>query len=243
MSGHSKWSQIKHKKAATDAKKGQLFSKLVREIMIAARTGGPIPSSNIRLRTTIERARAQGLPKDNIERAIERASGEGEGSKLQEFLCEATATGGVSILIEGITDSKNRSIAEIKHILSDKGGKLADIGSVAWNFDKIGTLDVPFETAPKKEDAELAFIEAGADDFICLDDRWKIETNFAKQETVRQNLEQHGITIQESGHGYKPRQTITIDRDVKDRLAPLIEALLNQDDVQEIYTNLREAGI
>lgn len=139
MSGHSKWSQIKHKKAITDAKKGNLFSKMVREITIAARTGDPNPDANIRLKAAVERARSIGLPKDNIDRAIAKASGQGDGSELFEFLYEATAPGGVAILIEGITDNKNRTFNEIKHLLSKHDTRLANPGSLLWAFEKIWT--------------------------------------------------------------------------------------------------------
>ena len=136
MSGHNKWAQIKHKKAATDAKKGAVFSKMVREITIAARVGDPNPDANIRLKAAIERARSIGLPKENIDRAIAKASGQGDGAELFEFLYEASAPGGVAILIEGITDNKNRTINEIKHLLSTHGARLADPGSLLWNFEK-----------------------------------------------------------------------------------------------------------
>ncbi|MBI2640963.1 MAG: YebC/PmpR family DNA-binding transcriptional regulator [Candidatus Sungbacteria bacterium] len=141
MSGHSKWAQIKHKKAVTDAKKGQLFSKMVREITIAAKEGGPNPESNPRLRAAQDRARALGLPKDNMERAILRASGAGADMALQEFLYEAAAPGGVMILIEGITDNKNRTLAEIKKILSERDVKLVPQNSLLWNFKKVWTGD------------------------------------------------------------------------------------------------------
>lgn len=141
MSGHNKWAQIKHKKAITDAKKGASFSKMVREITIAAKTGDPNPEMNIRLKAAIERARALGLPKDNIERAVAKATGQGDGSELFEFLYEATAPGGVAMLIEGITDNKNRTFNEIKHLLNIHDARLADPGSLLWAFEKIWTAN------------------------------------------------------------------------------------------------------
>ncbi len=141
MSGHSKWSQIRHKKAITDAKKGQLFSKLVREIMVAARSGGADPNSNSRLRTAMERAKENGLPKENIERAITRASGAGEGQNLQEFLYESIGPGGVYILIEGITDNNNRTLAEIRQIITAHHAKLVPSNSLLWNFEKEWTKE------------------------------------------------------------------------------------------------------
>lgn len=139
MSGHSKWSQIRHKKALTDAKKGQLFSKLVREVMIAARTGGGDPNINSRLRTAMERAKQNGLPKDNIERAVERAKGSSDAQNLQEFLYEVIGPSGTFILIDGITDNNNRTLAEIKQILGKHGVKLVPANSILWNFEKIWT--------------------------------------------------------------------------------------------------------
>lgn len=138
MSGHSKWAQIKHKKAITDAKRGQLFSKMVKEIMVAARTGGPRLETNARLKTALERAKENGLPRDNIERAIERASGAGE-EKLQEFLYETIGPGGVYILIDGITNNNNRTLAEIKQIILRHGAKLVPVNSLLWNFEKVWT--------------------------------------------------------------------------------------------------------
>lgn len=149
MSGHSKWSQIRHKKAITDAKKGNLFSKMVREITIAAKTGDPTPDANIRLKAAIERARAIGLPKDNIDRAVAKAAGQGESANLFEFLYEATASGGIAILIEGITDNKNRTINEIKHLLSTHDARLADPGSLLWNFEKVWTANSGHDYKPR----------------------------------------------------------------------------------------------
>lgn len=183
MSGHSRWSQVKHKKAASDAKKGQLFSKLVKEITLAVRSGGPDPDANPRLRSALERARSLGLPKENSERAILRASGGEEGTSLQEFLYEATAPGGVQILVEGITDNKNRTLAEIRQILSRHEAKLAPPNSLLWNFEKVWT----------------------------------------------------------TGEGsYRVKTSTKILMGELEKLAPLLDELSGQDDVQEVYTNLTE---
>ncbi len=239
MSGHSKWKQIKHKKSLTDAKKGQLFSKLVREIMIAARDGGPRPETNFRLRQTIERALSQGLPKDNIERAIARAIGTGEGAVLQEFLYEAAANG-VTILVEGTTDNKNRTLAEIKHILNEHSAKLAESGSLAWGFEKIGLLKLTPEenTAKSREEVELAIIEAGANDFKYINGVWLAETNFVEIEKVRQKLEKAGLKIKEAGRDYKTRMPLELEREAKNRVEKLLDELSEHSDVQEVYTNL-----
>lgn len=245
MSGHSKWAQIKHKKAITDVKKGKIFSRLVREIMVAARTGtgGASPESNVRLRAAIERARIEGVPKDNIERAVSRGGGTSAGQEFKEFLYEATGPGGVAILIEGITDSTNRTVGEIKHILSKHGGRLAEPGSLSWNFEKIGILEVIAEQNPdkQKEEMDTALIESGARDFTALDDEWIIETDFAQREYVRKELESKGVAVKESSHDYKPASTITLDPSDATAAETLLDILTDHDDVQEIYTNLEDS--
>lgn len=242
MSGHSKWTQIKHKKAVTDIKRGKLFSKLSREIMVAAKTGGSVGQTNVRLRAAIERAHSEGLAKENIERAIMRGSGGTDHTELKEFLFEATSFNGIAIIIEGITDNINRTVAEIKHILNKFGGRMADSGSIQWNFEKIGILETTVEKNLDKtpEEIELAIIESGSRDFFMHDNTWIIETNFTDREKVRSALEQQGITINTSGHDYKPKSTITLNPADYARIEPLLDALDEQDDVQEIYTNIQE---
>lgn len=242
MAGHSKWKQVKHKKAITDARKSQLFSKVVREIMVAARLGGPSTDTNIRLRTALERARDVGLPKDNIERALERAAGTGDGAKLQEFLYEATAPGGVLILIEGITDNTNRSIAEIKHILGNNSAKIAEPGSVAWNFEKIGTIVISSEANKEKtkEDLELAIIDAGASDVRTEENSFLVETEFTRRDAVRARLEQAGIVVAEGGHDYKAKNVVEVGPDLEESTEAILDNLSEHDDVQEVYTNLNE---
>ena len=240
MSGHSKWSQIKHKKGITDAKKGRLFSKIVREILVAARVGGAQMQANPRLRSAIERGHAIGLPKENIERAIAKASGSTEGAELQEFLYEATVPGGVSILIEGITDNKNRSFSEIRHLLAERGAKMADPGSVLWNFDKVGTIEIAEEDnhTKTKDEIELIIIESGASDFTSVDRMWIAETSFTEAEKVRRALEANGIMIKEIGHDYKPKNALILSPEKKDSLESFLDALTDHEDVQEVYTNL-----
>ena len=242
MSGHSKWSQVKHKKAITDAKKGKVFSKMAREIAVAAKTGGPEAHTNPRLRAAIDRARAIGLPKDNIERAIKRANGAGEEETLYEFLLEATAHGRVGILIEGITDSKNRTFAEVRHILTERGARLAEPGALLWNFEKIGILEIRQEENPEKtsEEIEFAFIDSGVKDFSHIQGAWITETPFTERECVRSELEKRGIKIQEAGHDFKPRSPLVLSEEEKKPVDALLDALTEHDDVQEVYTNLEE---
>lgn len=240
MAGHSHWKQVKHRKGASDAKRGQLFSKLIKEITVAAREGGATPESNARLRAAIERGKQEGLPKDNSERALERAAGKGADGELFEFLYEATAPQGVMILIEGITDSKNRSLAEIKHIVAGHGSRLAEQGSLSWNFERIGTLAAAPAASGEKtqEETELAAIEAGASDVRAEDGMVYIETPFAERERVRAALEHQSITVSESGHDYKPKAAIVLEPDARAALEPLLDALTEHDDVQEVYTNI-----
>lgn len=240
MSGHSKWAQIKHKKAVTDVKRGQLFSKMVKEISVATRSGGADPKTNPRLRAAVEKARLTGLPKENIARAMERASGKTEDGKLQEFLYEATAPRGVSLIIEVITDNKNRSLAEIKQILNKFGAKIADPGTILWNFEKVGVIKVEHVQNPKKpkEDMELIIIESGAKDLQHKDNSWVVETNFQELEVVRKNLEERGLKTKEVLHLYKPKMVLSPGEETQKNIESLSNELCAKDDVQAVYTNL-----
>ena len=241
MAGHSKWAQIKHRKSITDAKKGQLFSRLIREITVAVHNGGPKIETNHRLRQAAERAQSQGLPKDNIERAINRAVGTDEGKSLQDFLYEATAAGGIAIIIEGITDSKNRTLAEIKHLLNKHGAKLAESGSLIWNFEKIGLVEMSQEENAQKsqDEIEMTILESGARDFQHINETCLVETDFAKVDKVRQKLESDGLKIKEVYHDYKTRLPLELTEKAKKDAETLLEELSSHNDVQEIYTNIK----
>ncbi|MFY9463187.1 MAG: YebC/PmpR family DNA-binding transcriptional regulator [Candidatus Sungiibacteriota bacterium] len=240
MSGHSKWSQIKHKKGTADAKRGQVFSKLVKEITIAAREAGANPDANPRLRAACERARAEGLPKDNMDRAIARAAGKGEGAELFEFLYEATSPGGIALLIEGITDNKNRSVNEIKYLLGEHGARLAEPGSIIWNFEKIGVIICASMPDASQEVNEFAIIESGARDFTMDGNEgvWLIETSFNAREGAADALKQSGFTIRETRYVFKSKSPITPDAAIAPKIEALLDALIEHDDVQEIYTNI-----
>lgn len=240
MAGHSKWKQIKHKKSIVDAKRGRLFSQLSREITVAAK-GGANPETNSRLKSAIERARSFGLPKENTERAITRARGN-EGEELYEFLYEATATGGVKILIEGITDNKNRTVAELKHLLGEHGGRLAERGSVAWNFEKGGVLEIRSEENMgfEKDNIEFAIIESGARDFKTTEDGWVVETGFENMENIKHVLEERGIKIFDAFHDYIPQHTIVLEDSTKRGAEKLFDALLEHNDIKEIYINIKK---
>lgn len=254
MSGHSKWTQIKHKKAITDAKKGKLFSKVSREITVAAKSGGINPETNSRLRAAVERARSLEMPKDNIERAIQKTGGSGEETSLHEFIYEALGPGGAQIVIEGITDNKNRTLSEIKQILLARGAKLADQGSVLWNFEKAGVLKISESenSSKNRDEIETKIIDSGAGDFEsespdaggnvvpeATGGVWLVYTSFSDLENVRKNLEKSGIRIQESGYEFIPKNKTEITPENEDALDKILEELSGQDDVQRVCANNR----
>ncbi|MDD2753285.1 MAG: YebC/PmpR family DNA-binding transcriptional regulator [Candidatus Portnoybacteria bacterium] len=239
MSGHSKWSQIKHKKAITDAKKGKIFSKMVRLIAVAARAKGKDPESNPTLRTLIDTARSLNMPIENIERAIAKGAGELEGSKIEEFLLEAYGPGGSALLIEGATDNHNRTVSEIKYLLSEHNSKLANPGSVLWMFEHQGSLAVKSSPA-KKDELELAAIDAGAQDINWPDgETLEIYTKPEELEKTRKALEEKNIKAGDASLVWTPKnETAIADPKDKERLEKLFEALDDNDDVNEIYSNV-----
>ena len=237
MAGHSKWAQIKHKKAATDAERGRQFGKLARDITMAARAGGENPDANPRLRSAMDRARAAGMPKDNILRAINRSLGTADN--LVEFLLEALAPDEVILLIEGATDNKNRALAEIKAVLAEYDARIADPGSVMWNFSKmILAQAAPVNPATGPEEPELAIIDSGAEDFSPSETGWTVRIPFADAETIKRNLIERGFSVQPVGYTYAPRAVKQVAPDVRERIKRLINALRKNENVQSIHTNL-----
>lgn len=238
MSGHSKWAQIKHKKAATDAKKGTIFSKIARLIIVAAKEKGGDPATNAKLRMAIEKAREAGLPKDNIERAIERGTGGKEGETLEEVLYEAYGPGGVALLIQGVTDSKNRTTNEIKHILSEHGGKLAAQGSVEWMFEKKGVVEIPFTGDPeKKSELSLTLIDAGAADIEEHADGLTAYVSPSSLDAFKGELERRTLPFAETSIEYIPKTTVTPAPGDAEALEKLLEALDGHDDIQNVAVN------
>ena len=237
MAGHSKWKQIKHYKAATDAKRGAVFTKLIREITQAAKQGGGDPDGNPRLRTAIEAAKAASMPKDNIERAVKKGTGELEGVDYVEVTYEAYGPGGVAILIYALTDNATRTVADVRHKLSRGGGNMGSTNSVAWMFDKKGQLYV--DAGPKiSEDALLeAALEAGAEDFRGEDDQYVVTTDPASLHAVRTALEKKGFKIRESEIADLPRNSIHVEGDAARSLLKLLEELEELDDVQKVAAN------
>ncbi len=237
MSGHSKWSKVKHQKGAVDAKRGQLFTKLAREITIAARSGGPDPEANVRLRMAIQRARASNLPSDNVDRAILKGTGQGDGTVLEEALYEGYGPGGTAVLVEVATDNKNRAAAEVRSAFKGGGGNMGESGCVGWLFEPRGVVEVEVGDRDPDELALMA-IDAGADDVQTEDDVLEIYTAPTQLEPVRQSLEKQHLHITNAEATMVPKTTVSADDETAMRVLRLIERLEDLDDVQRVYSNL-----
>lgn len=235
MSGHSKWSTIKRQKGAADAKRGQLFTKLGREIQVAAREGAD-PTANSRLRLAIQRARDANMPVDTIDRAIKRAQGSADGAHFQEVSYEGYGPNGVAILVEALTDNRNRSAAEIRSVFSRNGGNLGESGSVRWIFDAKGLITVDVHDRDPEE-IELAAIDAGADDVQADDTSIEIYTEPASLEQVRTALEESGVPVATSEVARIPKMSVSLDEDSAQQTMRLLERLEELDDVQAVYSN------
>jgi YebC/PmpR family DNA-binding regulatory protein len=236
MSGHSKWSTIKHKKAATDAKRGKLFTKLLREVTISARLGGGDPSGNPRLRAAIQDARGSNVPNDNIERAIKKGTGELEGTVLEETNYEGYAPGGVAVLVEAATDNRNRTTGEVRHLFTRYGGNLGEAGCVNWMFQRRGYFAL--EPGALDEDAfmELA-LELGVDDFSVDAERFELYTSMEDYGRVRLELEERGIGLALKELSMIPQNYVEIDAESLSSVLTLLEALEDQEDVQNVWAN------
>lgn len=236
MSGHSKWSTIKRKKGALDAKRGKIFTKLIKEITIAARLGGGDPDGNPRLRTAIQTAKGANMPQDNIARAIAKGTGDLEGVSYEECAYEGYGPNGVAILISVLTDNRNRTGAEIRHILTKNNGTMAEPNAVAWNFEKKGLFLVLQESVDEETLMELA-LEAGAEDFESTDDLFEIHTSPDAFETVREALEQSEIPAESAELAMLPKSTVKLEGKEAEQMLRLMEALEDNDDVQNVYAN------
>ncbi len=236
MSGHSKWSTIKRKKAALDAKKGKLFTKLIKEITIAARQGGGDPEANPRLRLAVDNAKAANMPADNIERAIKKATGELEGVDYTEIKYEGYGPGGVALLIESMTDNKNRTVAEVRHLLNKHGGSLGESGSVAWMFDRKGVITLPAQGKTEDEIMEI-ILDAGAEDLQAEDDFFEVTTSLDTFEDVRKALADAGLQIENASLQWIAKNTVEVSGETAEKLEKLIDSLEDNDDVQNVYTN------
>lgn len=239
MSGHSKWSKVKHQKAITDVRKGKIFSKMAKMIAVAARKGGD-PDKNPSLRIAIEKAREVNTPKENIERAIKKGSGKDKEGQLEEAIYEAYGPEGIQLIIEVITDNKNRTISELRHTLNQHNGRLAEEGSVKWNFSQMGVITTKLPLSQKIEEIELALIDAGAEDIKKKNNIVEIYTKPNKLEEVKKNLKTKNIIVEDSGLEWIAKSEIKIENEtVKKQLGKLFESLDENEDIKEIYSNVR----
>jgi YebC/PmpR family DNA-binding regulatory protein len=237
MSGHSKWSTIKRKKGAADAKRGQLFTKLAREITVAARTGLPDPDANARLRIAIQKARAESMPKDNIDRAIQRAVSTGGGEQYEEIYYEGYGPGGTAIMILTMTDNRNRTVGELRATLTRSGGTLGENGSVSWMFDQTGVITIQLGDGDE-DDLAMAAIEAGASDYSVEEGVAEIYTEPAELHTVAGALEAAGYTYENAELIMKPQTPMELEAEQAVKAIRLLEKLEDLDDVQSVYSNL-----
>jgi YebC/PmpR family DNA-binding regulatory protein len=237
MSGHSKWATIKRKKAATDAKRGKVFTKLIKELMIAARDGGGDIETNPRLRQAVSTAKTANMPNDNIKRAIQKGTGELEGVSYEEFTYEGYGPGGVALFMEVLTDNKQRTVADIRHAMNKHGGNLGENGSVAWMFEKLGQIII----SEKGHDEDLIFeeaLEAGADDFSNADGEFIITTAPSETVNVSDALSNKGYNITSSALEMVPKTTTKVEGSDVKKLMTLMEVLEDNDDIQNLYSNL-----
>jgi YebC/PmpR family DNA-binding regulatory protein len=236
MSGHSKWASIKHKKAVVDARRGQQFTKLARAITVAAREGGGDPDANASLANAIQKAREASMPKDNIERAIAKGAGTGaDADNIETVVYEGYGPGGVAVLVEALTDNRNRTGADVRHLFSKHGGNLGEPGSVAYLFDKAGVIVV--DAGRYSEDDLLVAIEAGAQDIVADDDAFEIVTEPGDLAAVRDALTEAGIELQSAELTQRPKTSVPLDEDGAAKLFRLIEGLEENDDVNEVHAN------
>ncbi len=235
MSGHSKWANIQHRKGRQDEKRGKLFTKAAKEIIIAAKAGGD-PAGNSRLRAAIAAAKAVNLPKDKIEAAIRKGTGAEAGGDLAECFYEGYGPGGIAIMVEVATDNKNRTVAEVRHLFSKHGGSMGENGSVGWMFDRKGVIAIERASYDEEQMMEIA-LECGADDVIDDGEVWTIQTNLEDFTSVRDALEGKGVTMQSAQLAMVPQNLVAVDATVGEKVMRLMDALDDNDDVQNVYAN------
>ena len=235
MSGHSKWATIKHKKAATDAKRGNLFTKLIKEITVAARNGGN-PDTNPRLRVAIERAKESSMPADNIDRAIKKGTGQLEGITYEDIALEGYGPGGVAIYIEGVSDNKNRTTAEIRTIFTKKGGNMAGAGSVAWMFEKKGYIVVSKNTIDEDKLMGIA-LDAGAEDLVVEDENYAVKTSTQDFFKVKKAIDDAGIKTEDAEITLLPKSTVKLAGEDAKKVLDLVDSIEEHEDIQHVYAN------
>jgi YebC/PmpR family DNA-binding regulatory protein len=236
MSGHSKWATIKHKKGALDAKRGKIFTRLIKEITMAAKGGGGDPDTNPRLRGAIAAAKAENMPADNIKRAVQRGTGELPGATYEEITFEGYGPGGVALLVDVTTDNRNRTVSEIRHVFGKNGGNMAEAGAVSWMFHKKGDIIVP-KAAAKEDDLMNIVLESGGEDLHDDGDNWEIITEPSAYEAVLEAVKKAGITPASSSVAHIPQNYIKLDGAAANTMIRLMEALEEHDDVQNVHAN------
>lgn len=236
MAGHSKWDNIKHKKAKEDARRGKIFTKMTRLIAVAAREGGPDVNTNFRLRLAVDKAKSYNVPNDTIERAIKRGAGELEGDSYEEFVYEGYGPGGVAIMLQIMTDNRNRTAADVRHLFSKYGGNLGESGCVAWMFEKKGVVRIARNGADEDE-VLMAALEAGGEDVQSDDEGFTIYSDPASFEEVRNALEEAGYVIESAEISMQPKNTVAVEGADAKRLLQLLEALEDHDDIQDVQAN------
>ena len=236
MSGHSKWATIRRKKAVIDAKRGKMFTKLIKELTIAAREGGGDPDANPRLRLAVDNAKAANMPADNIERAIKKATGELEGVTFHELTYEGYGPGGIAILVEVATDNKNRTVAEVRHIFSKNGGSLGESGSVAWMFERKGVVSLP-QQGKSEEDILGIVLDEGAEDLSSQDEYFEVQAPVESFEPVRKALLNNNLQIENASLQWIAKNNISVAGEDAEKVMKLIEGLEDIDDVQNVYSN------
>ncbi|MDY7035807.1 MAG: YebC/PmpR family DNA-binding transcriptional regulator [Thermodesulfobacteriota bacterium] len=236
MSGHSKWASIKHKKGALDAKRGKIFSKLIKEVTVAARLGGGDVDGNPRLRTAIQAAKAENMPKDNIERAIKKGTGELEGSSYEETDYEAYGPGGVAMIIDCLTDNKNRTVADLKHILDRHGGNIGEPGCVSWLFEKKGLIVIEKKEVEEEKLLDVA-LEAGAEDVKEGDTEFEVLMDPADFESVKRAFDEAGLSYTFAELSMVPQNTVKLEGKKAQQMLSLMEALEDNEDINQVYAN------
>lgn len=237
MSGHSKWSTIKHKKERTDAKKGKIFTKIGREIAVAVKEGGPDPNTNSRLRDCIAKAKANNMPNDNITRSIKKASGELGNINYEEIVYEGYGEGGVAVIVQALTDNRNRTASEVRHAFDKGGGSLGATGCVGWMFDKKGVIVIEEADGVEEEELMLLAIDAGADDFSKDEGVFQVTTDPADFSAVREALENAGYTFLSAEIDMLPQNTVSLSEAQQESMEKLLDLLEDNDDVQNVYHN------
>ena len=236
MSGHNKWSTIKHKKGRADAKRGRIFTRLIKEITVAARLGGGDPDGNPRLRAAITAAKSANMPLDNIERGIKKGTGELEGVSYEEVLYEGYGPAGVAVLVEAVTDNKQRTVADVRHIFSKYGGTLAEPNAVAWQFEQVGEIIVEAVDADE-DDMMMAALEAGADDLVNEEGVYVVRTSMSSLFEVQKALEDGGMHPKEANLSYNPKNLLDVSVNKAASVLRLLDALDDCEDVQKLHTN------